>query len=440
MDELFTEFNILVDIQHELCKGFEAYHNACVVVSYYNRYGYTEHFRELIGEESLIDHAKNVIRKFIAWLKERITAFITYVKRVFHKITNYVESACQALSINELLRKENPYLLLTVPFNIYTSIDTIIILLREILPVRITTDEPYEAFTQSMVSVVNEVRSIILERSKQTVPQKEVRQYGYRLSDIVGGLQSRADTLTRELKKLKSRLHDHATMSDIINDIQQAFVGCNNGKLQLVSIDTVTITESTIPLIFQKLSYVPVFVTELSAVVAEQLRELSRVYNEHDVQIELKIPFDKGLLNRLSVFFGGSLEVQHLVVTNIDPKTWPLAGIRTLLPTYGWCYPGTQRTGAVDLWMNVRLMMFKPLFKAREDEFLKTIVHECCHLYDSQHGLPFEIVDPHQDYQKYRNSSSEGRAFAAEKNYPYTEADRIWIRDVFRQVEQLFHR
>ena len=437
MDDLSLELVRLITTQQDIYNGCEAYHNACVVINYYNKYGYTEHFKMLIGEESLIDQAKDVVRRFITWLKEQLTKLIFYIKRTFRRIAHYIESTCRELNMCDLLSKENPYLKLTVPFDIYQSANLVVMLLREMFPIRIEADEPYPSFIQSMDAVVSETRSIVLNRTKQHITQQEVRQYSYRLSDISGGLQSRADTLVRELDKLKSKLNNTTTMTDVVSHMKQMFDGCNSGKIQLISTDSTIITSSTISLVVQKLTYVPVFVTKLCTIFAEQLHELSRIYNEHDVPIELTIPFDTGMLRRLSTFFEGSFEVRHLVVTNVDPKTWPLAGIRTLLPTYGWCYAGSNRSGAVDLWVNIRLLLSRPLFKTRETEFLKTIVHECCHLYDAQHGLPFETVNPQLDYQQYRNSSSEDRAFAAEQNYPYTDADRVWVRDVLRQVEYL---
>ena len=60
----------------ELRRGLVAYENAFVILRYYNRYGYTEHFRELIGEESLIDHAKEAVRKFITWLKDKLHTLV----------------------------------------------------------------------------------------------------------------------------------------------------------------------------------------------------------------------------------------------------------------------------------------------------------------------------------------------------------------------------
>ena len=49
-----TELKYLNDINtvcNQIIQGYDVYHNACVVVNYYNKYGYTEHFRELIGTE-----------------------------------------------------------------------------------------------------------------------------------------------------------------------------------------------------------------------------------------------------------------------------------------------------------------------------------------------------------------------------------------------------
>lgn len=51
MNDELNYLHDIKDICDQLTQGCEAYHNACVVVNYYNKYGYTEHFRELIGTE-----------------------------------------------------------------------------------------------------------------------------------------------------------------------------------------------------------------------------------------------------------------------------------------------------------------------------------------------------------------------------------------------------
>jgi hypothetical protein len=73
-------------ISDDIVSGCKAYHNARVVVRYYNRYGYTEHFRELIGEENLVDQAKEVIRKFIRWIKQKLSELIDKVSSILREI------------------------------------------------------------------------------------------------------------------------------------------------------------------------------------------------------------------------------------------------------------------------------------------------------------------------------------------------------------------
>ena len=69
-------------ISEDIVSGCKTYHHARVVVRYYNRYGYTEHFRELIGEEHLVDQAKEVIRKFIRWIKQKLSELIDKVSSI----------------------------------------------------------------------------------------------------------------------------------------------------------------------------------------------------------------------------------------------------------------------------------------------------------------------------------------------------------------------
>lgn len=81
-----TTHNDLAAVCFELSSGVAAYHNAATILRYYNHYGYTEHFRELIGEENLIDQAKEVISKFVSWLKKKVGELITLIKSIFQRI------------------------------------------------------------------------------------------------------------------------------------------------------------------------------------------------------------------------------------------------------------------------------------------------------------------------------------------------------------------
>ena len=48
------------------CKqGFQAYNNAIVVLDFYDKYGFTDDFHKLIGEETFIDTAREAIVQFV---------------------------------------------------------------------------------------------------------------------------------------------------------------------------------------------------------------------------------------------------------------------------------------------------------------------------------------------------------------------------------------
>lgn len=57
-----TTHNDLAAVCFELSSGVAAYHNAATILRYYNHYGYTEHFRELIGLRIVLLQQRNIIR------------------------------------------------------------------------------------------------------------------------------------------------------------------------------------------------------------------------------------------------------------------------------------------------------------------------------------------------------------------------------------------
>ena len=70
----------------EVANGLMAIHNATVVEQYQNKYGYTEHFQMLIGEEGLFDSAKDALRGIIGWLKKKLVQLASIIFLVVKSI------------------------------------------------------------------------------------------------------------------------------------------------------------------------------------------------------------------------------------------------------------------------------------------------------------------------------------------------------------------
>ena len=86
----YDEYEKVTTSIRELTDGLNAYNNCCVVAVYYEKHGYTEHLKELIGEESLIREAIDAVGKFIMWLKEKIIDLCKKVQKFILKVINFI--------------------------------------------------------------------------------------------------------------------------------------------------------------------------------------------------------------------------------------------------------------------------------------------------------------------------------------------------------------
>lgn len=78
----------------EVTNGLMAIHNATVVEQYQDKYGYTEHFKFLIGEEGLFDSAKEVLGSIISWLKKKL---IQLASIIFNIVSSMVDVLTESL-------------------------------------------------------------------------------------------------------------------------------------------------------------------------------------------------------------------------------------------------------------------------------------------------------------------------------------------------------
>lgn len=70
---MFYAYDELLDECNSFTNGLNTYNNLFVILDYQRKYGYTEHFQMLIGEEGIFQQAKEAVSRFIAWLKEKTT-------------------------------------------------------------------------------------------------------------------------------------------------------------------------------------------------------------------------------------------------------------------------------------------------------------------------------------------------------------------------------
>ncbi len=419
-------------ISDDIVSGCKAYHNARVVVRYYNRYGYTEHFRELIGEENLVDQAKEVIRKFIRWIKQKLSELIDKVSSILREIKDKLA--------HMLGLKKTPDDLDSIVKQIDRRFDRSLTRRRETIAITFDTvrilsvtrsaalfvwtgasKHSIDVYTQKVIRHLESVSAACKETAIHEANSDGVRDDAVRVAAVVGNLASVADTFRMELGVLKQTLSDDMTREEFMSAIEQ-FVKCSPDSFNKSLFD-------------QEIDKV---VTDLTSIVSTMVRGSGKLVNitygylsklnkefNTDALVKVTVKINPMMLRRLEKQFEGSLDVRNIVITNEAPETWNVVNeTPNNLPACGWCHGGYGRSAALDLYVNYRLYK-KQLLSGEYHEFLLTIVHECRHLFNSQQGLKYES-----------DQAEEDTADTAEDAYVVQPDDISWAKDVVKKIKE----
>ena len=394
MDTFVFDLDDTVD---ELRRGLVAYENAFVILRYYNRYGYTEHFRELIGEEGLIQQAKEAVRKFITWLKDKLH---TLVRRLLVWIERN-----RINTMRRLLKSDNPTKL---PYNL-ERINGYRANTFNNLPLPIDFKQ-YIADPTSIQTTMDEV----VKRWKSVFEKTDEFEYdNEKILDVTSDMQAsverwsdRVKTMTNALDRYERSLKESLSPEELYRLTVEFANGCkyiieyNFRYSDLVSDDDdpeqafLVMKEHTTQVVRLITSGCD-FITKLCSVGSNWYCDVKHIYDSTSSDIHVSIPFDQSMIRRLESHYGGSLKVRDLILTNTSPATWPTVKGVVHSRSIAWCYASDTNRNTFDLWVNVAYMNSKwsRLLDAfthpdatngryrREDAFINHVVHECYHLY-----------------------------------------------------------
>lgn len=442
-----------------------AIHNASVVEQYQHKYGYTEHFKMLIGEEGLFDTAKEVLRNIIIWLKKKLLQLASIIFNIVSSIVNVITSMVwQVLHVGKMLNTKSPYDIDKVSrcfttryhyiFRLYgLEIDS-----RQISTIGEFTsalnkqlDEQYERFEEDITESKIETSYSRIEFAEYAQSlEHEINNNYVTMLNTMGKV---IDTLQKSLNenddvnRIREKIGDFVnrfpggqwlrrvvTETKMYKDVQEPSKGGLTAMLRMQA--SVCISGAT--------AYSQYF-TKCIRKGVSILKELHAAYNAGEVSIHMEFPFDQAMIKRLSDFYGAPLKVTKLIVTNMSPSTWNIA---TETPgLMGWCYPGDGSgvSFPTELWVNVRFILsWVARFSAaylndnrvnKYDAFIGTVVHECKHLWDMQYGEEFDVVRREDSFFKYRRYKHERRAQEAATKFEITDQDRAWAKKILDQVE-----
>lgn len=465
LNKLDQDIMSLERLSMEVGSALLAIHNATVVEQYQHKYGYTDHFKMLIGEEGLFDSAKEVLRNIITWLKKKLLQLASIIFNIVSSIVNILTSMVwQVLHIGKMFNSKSPYDIAKVDScftNTYYSIFRLYGLEIDISQIS-TIGEFTSALNKQLDEQYERFEEGITESKVETsYPRIKFAEYAQGLEhEINNKYVTMLNTMGKVIDTLQKSLNENDDFNRIrekIGDFVRRFPGAqwlleSVAKTKMYKDVQEPSKEGFTAMVRMQASVCVSCATAYSQFFTKCIRkgvsilkELHAAYNAGEVSIHMEFPFDQAMIKRLSDFYGAPLKVTKLIVTNVSPLTWNVA---TETPgLMGWCYAGNGSGNSfpTELWINMRFMLswvarFSGAFLNdnrvnKYDAFIGTVVHECKHLWDVQYGKEFDVIREGDSFFKYRRYKHERRAQEAATKFEITDQDRAWAKKILDQVE-----
>ena len=463
LNELERNLMAMERLGMEVADGLLAFHNATVVEQYQNKYGYTEHFKMLIGEEGIFESATDVLSSIITWLRKKLVQLASLIFNIVKGIADIFTTLVWAVfNWNKLKHTTCPYNLPKLKSTFEIVYSTVMNHVPSMFSPTISTiGDLTSCFNEWLDTEYSEFESKLDNECKQETDYSRIDFMVY-AQKFQASLEDRftvtLDTMGKAINMLQKSLNENDDVERSLGklkDFEKRFPGFNNIAMMLSRTNLyggVNLDNSK--------DRLRVFRTQASATIAiatsysgffnkcirkgiSIIKELHAAYNKGEASIHMEFPFDQSMIRRLSEFYGAPLTVTKLTVTNASPYTWNFA---TETPgLMGWCYGESGKSFPTELWVSARVIMswaarFNAAFIVagrvnKYDNFLSTVVHECKHLWDMQYGKQFDIQREGDGFFKYLKYQHEKRARDAANKFEITDSDRAWAKKIIDAVE-----
>lgn len=422
------------EVVRQVQDGCIAYNNAIVISQYYDKYGYTEHFRTLVGSENLVDQAKDVIRRFVKWVKQKLTELIEKISNLFlllrrrlAKLFGLQKTPTDLLSMQKQIDSKLSLASKFMSDTVSTRFDTRRICNTTKEAITFITEGPsnntVDQYTKGTNDCLNKVEESCKELSHFSSIQRTVVSDQARfVSSITGSLAVRADSLLIDLKEFKETISGDMTREEFLEAVKE-FTKSSPKTFNS------SVFDKELDQMIQEVTKIVATMTTSSGrlmnITYNYLSKLNKEINS-DAPVRVVVGINPQMLRRLEHQFGGSLNIRNIIITNEDPHTWEIANdTPDERPACGWCYANGHNSGALDLYINYRLYK-RRLKTKRYDDFILTIVHECFHLFRSQHGSSTTSEEHEEDLAR-----------TEEIEYGVPKADDIaWVQSVMKKINE----
>ena len=427
-------FHELNDLYKEIISGIVAYENATIVNQYERKYGYTEHFQMLIGEEGIFQQAKEGVSQFFKWLKDRIIAFVGKLFRVLRDIkasikTHFSPGLDQPMKWKYDIDK------------VYQAWMTVINKLSD-LRIELSDNTDFSNLEDFNRQLDDMFKAGLVEKDGGiTYRRREIYKHATALGNDLNQISGSIGQYIRALDEFKKQVTDTTDMETLVEKIDK--VVSNHYNLFVRADVDEEAQPSNIVKGFVK--FLTITISALDTVcefASKYLQDLHKAYTKDGYSINMTFPMDQDFVKRLGEHYGMAFRIRNMVVTNTNPALWPNPLDDKPTAMMGWCMVGTG-TNTVDFYVNVKVILswFDRIFNAvtvgtssKVDQFLFVVVHECRHLYDSQMGT---TIDMTKDYDEQEH---EHVANDAARTFEITDSDRAWAKKIIQAVEAEYKR
>lgn len=466
-EQLVNRVILVVD---EIQRGLSTYGNFLFIEQFHRTHGLTQDFKELIGDESIVESIGTALKEFWGWVVKKLQALVKALRVFFDRIITRIlamfgitrKSGVFGPSINnELSGILNPEDFKTcegvvqIPYTLQNLLKACAYL-NTTFPVNFSGNENMD----EIVADVVDTYTTFVDEDANTHEYKKSEVYRVlnTLCDTVGHCDSFRKTLENNANAIISYVHNTSTAKINVDKLIQLFAKGNNivgfqgipafgracAKYQYERCGDVPVTNEIIlkiatVVILHALSCGCKMLVGVVSPIPKVIRTVSAAYNKEHAQIHLRYDLDYNLKRRIEAELGGSLKISNIYMTTISPMSWPRV-YDTNSVSASSCYAGTDRTGAVDIWVNVRyLLKAKVVYLGkildRRTSVLRSIVHECVHCYDAQHGVKFiKVKDPKVNFKEYEESEHERHANDVADNFVFVDSDYKWLDRIVADV------
>lgn len=424
----------ITDLGKEIIDGLEAYENATVVNAYERKYGYTEHFNALIGEEGIFQQAKEGISRVFKWLKDRIVAFVSKLFRVLRDIRAAIKTHFSPGQDQPMKWKYDIN-------GVQAAWTSVVGELTE-LSVDLTDDTDFSHLQDFNQRLETTFKTGLVEKAGGiNYRKREIYKHATFIGSVLNQLSGAIGQYIKALDEFKKQITDTVTMETLVEKIDKVVSG-NYNQFVRAYVDENAKPANIVKGFIHLLTITISALDKVSEFGSKYLEDLHKAYTKDGYSINLTFPMDQDFVKRLGEHYGASFKIRNMVVTNTNPSLWPNPIDDKPAPMMGWCMIGTG-TNTVDFYVNVKVILswFDRIFNAatfgvtsKIDQFLFVVIHECRHLYDSQMGTTIDMTKDYdeQDHERVANDAA--------RTFKITDKDRQWAKKIIQAVESEYKK